>query len=94
MGEVEEYLLQVGEGYILIHIESLYLMEEAVCTVGDRLVAIDTPWADDADRRLGGEHRAGLHRGGVGTKERTWDILHEEGILHITCRMVFGEVER
>ena len=52
LSEVQQYLLEVSERYVLVYIESLQLMEEAMCAVGDGLVAIHATWADDADGRL------------------------------------------
>ena len=49
LGKAEQYLLQVGEAYVLVDIESFYLVEEAVGTSCYRLVTIHTTRADDAD---------------------------------------------
>ena len=48
-GEAEQHLLQVGERYILVDIEALHLMEEAVGASRDGLVAVNAARADDAD---------------------------------------------
>ena len=69
-------------------------MEEAVGAIGDSLVAIYTPWADDANRRLSAEHCTSLYRRGVGAEESVRSITHEEGILHITSRMILCKVEQ
>ena len=42
-GKGEQHLLQVGEAHALVHIQALHLVEEAVGTGRDGLVAIDAP---------------------------------------------------
>ena len=49
--EEKKHLLQVCEAHVLVDIESFNLMEEAVGTGCDGLIAIDAAWADDADGR-------------------------------------------
>ena len=60
LGEVEERLLHVGERDFLCHVETLHLVEDAVCAGGDGLVAEHTARTDDADRGLLVLHRAHL----------------------------------
>ena len=48
-GKRQQHLLEVCKGDVLVDIESLYLMEEAMGAGCDGLIAIDTAWADDAD---------------------------------------------
>ena len=43
-------LLEVGEGYVLIDVETFHLMENAVCTRADGLVSENPARADDPDR--------------------------------------------
>ena len=64
-GKGEEHLLQVGERYVLIDIQAFYLMEEAVGTGADGLVAIDASRTEDAERRLVGFHIVCLVAAGV-----------------------------
>lgn len=49
-GEVEESLVQVGEGDVLVDIEGFDLMEEAMRARGDGFVAVYASGTDDADR--------------------------------------------
>ena len=62
LGEEQQYLLQVGERYILVYIQGFYLVEEGVRTVADGFVTIYTARANDADRRLGVFHHTALYR--------------------------------
>ncbi len=92
--EVEQYLSEVGKRNILVHIERLHLMEEAVGTIGDGLVAIGAPRADHANGGLRLLHHPALHTGGMRTEDYIGAVLDEEGVLHIARRMVLGEVHR
>ena len=67
-------------------------MEEAVCAGADGLVAIYATRADDADGRLLLLHHAALDGAGVGAQYHVGVSLDEEGVLHVACRMVIGEV--
>ena len=62
LGEEQQHLLQVGEGDVLVNIESFNLMEETVGAGGDGLVSVNPSWADNADRRLLMFHYACLDR--------------------------------
>ena len=42
LGEMQQHLLQVGKGHILVNVQTLNLVEEAVGACGDGLVAEDT----------------------------------------------------
>ena len=66
--EVKEHLLEVGKRYLLVDVQGFYLMEEAVCTIGDGFIAINATGTDDADGRLCLQHRARLYGGGVSAK--------------------------
>ena len=92
--KIEQCLAQVAIRHVLIHIECLHLVEEAVGASRYCLVAINTSGADDADRRLGNLHHTRLHRRSVGAQQNVGAALYEECILHVACRMVFGKVER
>ena len=59
--EEQDGLLQVGEGDVLVDVEALHLMEYAVRTGADGLVAEYSSGADDSDRQLGMLHRTHLH---------------------------------
>jgi len=59
--EVIQGLLQVSKRHVLVDIQALYLMEDAVGASRDGLVAEHTARGDDADRRLVGLHHADLH---------------------------------
>ena len=61
LSEVQQHLLKVGKGHILVDIKALDLVEETVGAGGDSLVAVNTAWADDADGRLLTFHRAHLY---------------------------------
>ena len=103
-GKTEQYLLQVGERHVLVDVETLHLMEEAVGTSRDGLVAINAAWADDTDGSgefsvLGVHlfHHTGLNTRGVRAQQ---DVLrhivgmlaHEECVLHVAGWMISGEV--
>lgn len=49
--EGEEHLLEVGEAYVLIYIETFYLMEETVSAGADSLVTVTRP---GQSTRIGG----------------------------------------
>ena len=66
LGEVEDRLFQIGERHALVDIESLDLVEDAVCAVRNRFVAENAARADHPDRRLLPLHRPHLNRRGVG----------------------------
>ena len=61
-GEVEKCLLQVGKRHVFVDIESFHLVEEAVCTIGNCLIAIHAAGAHNADWWLCVLHHAALHR--------------------------------
>ena len=67
-------------------------MEEAVCTVADSFVTVNTSRADNADRRLANLHNTALYRRCMCTQQDVGMTFDEESILHIACRMIFGEV--
>src|SRR5699024_3333240 len=50
--EIIQGLLQVGEGYIYIHMQALTLVEEAMCTGRDRLVRVSPSRHNGTKRRL------------------------------------------
>ena len=96
--EREQHLLEVGEAHALVHVEPFHLMEEAVGTSRDGLVAIDTPRAEHADRRLMALHVVSLVARGVGAQKHVFRhvvgvLRYEERVLHVARRMVCGEVE-
>ena len=65
----QQHLLEVGEAHLLVHVQkTLYLMEEAVGSGADGLVAIHAARAYHPDRRLLFLHHAALHRAGVGAQ--------------------------
>ena len=68
-------------------------MEEAVRTIGDSLVSIDTSRTDDADGRLLLFHHTGLYGWGMCAKQYIGVVLDEEGVLHVTGGMILGEVQ-
>ena len=63
------------------------------------VVTVDLAGDDDADGRSLGDHRANLHRAGVGAHEEAVAaglcalMRDEEGVLGVAGRMVGGEVE-
>lgn len=96
--ESEEHLLEIGETHTLVHIEAFDLMEEAVGTCGDSLVAIDSSWAEHADRRLVRLHIMSLVTGCMGTEQHVLGhivriLRDEERILHVSCGVVCRKVE-
>ena len=65
LSEVKEHLLEVSKRYLLVDVQGFYLMEEAVCTIGNGFIAIDASRTDDSDGRLCLQHLARLYGGGV-----------------------------
>lgn len=59
--EIQQHLLEVGKCHVLVDVKCLHLVEEAVCSSRDCLVAIYATRTDDADWRLGMLHHAALH---------------------------------
>ncbi len=94
LGEVEQRLLHVGEGDVLVDIQAFHLVEDAVGAGGDDLVAEDTARADDADGRLPFLHGAHLQRGSVRAQGDVGLLLDEEGVLHVAGGVLLREVER
>ena len=60
-GEKQDGLLEVSEGDVLVDIQSLDLVENAVGTGRNSLVTEHSTWADNPDREFHGLHRAYLH---------------------------------
>ena len=97
-GKGEKHLFEVGERDIFVDVKTLELMEKAVCTGRDSLVAIHSPGTNHADRRLLPFHDSAL----VVRRMRTQNYvfrhligvgLDEKGVLHVACGMVGGEVQ-
>src|SRR5258708_5574135 len=86
-------LFQIGERYVLIHIETFRLVEEAMRPCADRLVAVYPAGADDPDGGLLTLHCPGLYIAGMGTQQPVGVLIDIEGILHIPGRVVLGHVE-
>ena len=93
LSEIEEHLLEIGEGDILGNIEALDLMENAVRTSRNGLIAEDAAREDGTDRGLLALHLADLDRTGVGAKEDIGVGVDEERILHIAGGMLWREIE-
>ncbi len=94
-GEQEDGLLEVREGDVLVDIEALHLVEDAVRAGADGFVAEHAARADHADREGLGFHRTHLHGGGVGAEQERIQVAggHEEGVLHLAGRVVRREVQ-
>ena len=94
-GEVVERALEVGHGDALVDDEALDLVEHRAVRGVVLVGAEDPAGADDVDRRLAGQHRAGLHRRGVRAQhDGVVGRLGPEGVLHGARRVVGPEVER
>ena len=91
-GESEQHLFQVGERHILVDVQALHLVEEAVRARRDGLVAIHTPRANHANRGRRVFHHAALHARSVRAQDHIGMRFHEESVLHVACRMIFGKV--
>ena len=95
----KEHLLEVGETYILIYIETFYLMEEAVSAGADSLVTVNAAWAEHTDRWLMSFHIVGLVVRSMAAEEHILGnvvaigLLYKEGILHIAGWVVGSKVE-
>lgn len=63
-----------------------------MCAGRDGFVAIYSSWADDSDWRLLLLHYAALHGTCVSSEDDVWARFNEEGVLHIACGMIVGEV--
>src|SRR5207247_7987124 len=71
--------------------ESLVLEEHVVIGGVDGFVAIGFPWSDDPDWWLPPLHHAGLHCGCVTPQQYVW-LQQVDGILHLSCRMVWRNI--
>ena len=95
LAEFLQHPLQVGERRRFVDHQPLDLMEHRrVGLVG--VAAIGAAGADDADRRLLRQHRAHLHRAGVGAQELAFAVGvggEEERVVHFARRMAGREVE-
>ena len=96
---MQQHLFQVGKRHVLVDIKTLNLVEEAVGTGSDCLVAVNATRADDADGRLVALHSAYLYRAGVAAQhDIAGDVLvillDEEGVLHVAGGVVGSEVQR
>ena len=100
LGEVVQGALEVREAHVLVHVKGFHLVEHAVGAGADGLVAVDPTRGDGADRWPLAFHHAHLHAAGVGAQGHTIRAtgavraLHEEGVLHVSRRVVGGKVER
>ncbi len=94
-GKQQNRLLQIRESHILVNIESLNLVENAVCTRTYGLIAEHSSRADHANRQRHSLHSTDLHAGGVGAQQQRIEMpgRHKESILHITGRVVGREIE-
>ena len=93
-GEVVEGALEVGHGDALVDAESLDLVEHRAVRGVVLIGAEDATGRDDVDRRRAGQHRARLHRAGLGAQhEVVLGRLGPEGVLHGAGRVVGPEVE-
>lgn len=68
-------------------------MEETVCTVADCFVAIYASRTYNADRRLRNFHHSTLYGRGMCPQHYIGMCLNKKGILHVTSRMVFCEIQ-
>ena len=95
----KEHLLEVGETYVLIYIETFYLMEETVSAGADSLVTVNATWAEHTDRWLMGFHIVSLVARSMAAEEHILGnivrvgLLYKEGVLHIAGRVVGSKVE-
>ncbi len=71
-------------------------MEDAVRAGGDSLVPEHSSRTDHTDRKLHRLHGADLNGRGVGSQKQRIRMAggHEEGVLHISGRMVLREIQR
>ena len=94
-GEVVEGALEVGHRDALVDDEALDLVEHRACAWRrTRRCGRPGPGQIDVDRRRAGQHRARLHRRGVGAQhEVVVGRLGPEGVLHGARRVVGAEVE-
>ena len=98
-GKGKKYLLKVGETYILIYIETFYLMEETVSAGADSLVTVNAARAEHTDRWLMSFHIVSLVVRSMAAEEHILGnivrvgLLYKEGVLHIAGWMVGSKVE-
>ena len=95
-GERVDGGLQVGERDVLVDVETFELVENAVASGADRLVAVHLAGADHPNRRLLVEHHAHLHRRGVRAEQHVplgFAASDEEGVLHVAGRVVRRKVQ-
>ena len=92
----------MGHGQALVDRQALHLVEDRGVGLVELVGPEDLAGAGDVERRLGGEHGAGLHRGGVGAQHEVGrrarltahrGAIDIEGVLHLPRRMIGVEVE-
>ena len=89
-----ERAAQVGHRQALVDGEALDLVEDRRVGRVEVVGAEHLAGGHDVDRRLLLEHRADLHRRGLGAQHETGvDGVEEEGVLHLPGRVVGAEVE-
>lgn len=95
----KEHLLEVGETYVLIYIETFYLMEETMSAGADSLVTVNAAWAEHTDRWLMSFHIVSLVARSMAAEEYILGdvvavgLLYKEGVLHIAGWVVGSKVE-
>ena len=88
-GHVLQGALQIGHGQALIHGQALNLMEDRGVGGVQLVGAVHLAGAHDVQGQLAREHRAHLHRGGVGAQQQVSVLrLNVEGVLHFAGRVV------
>ena len=98
-GKGKEHLLEVGETYVLIYIETFYLMEETVSAGADSLVTVNAAWAEHTDRWLMSFHIVSLVARSMAAEKHILGnvvavgLLYKEGVLHVAGWVVGSKVE-
>src|SRR5690606_30316791 len=95
LNEVEQSLFQIGKRYIFIHIKSLDLMEETMCTCRNSLIAVHPARHNGTERWLACFHQSNLNGRGMRTQGNIITILFldKESILHITRRVLRWKIQ-
>src|SRR5258706_12745868 len=86
-------LLQIGKTYILINIQSLYLMKEAMCSCRNGFVTIYAPRHNRSDGRLLLLHQSDLNIRSVSAQQDVGIFFNEERILHLTRRVIWRKIQ-
>ena len=86
-----KHSLKVAHGDALVNHKSLYLMEQRGVSCVHRIGAVNTTGGDYSYGRLLMLHSSNLNGRGLGAEKNVFCDI--EGVLRVSCRVIFGNVE-